>query len=375
MEPRRVLFIAEGQLGDLLILTPALRAMKSSFPSAFISVLVLQRRRYDSASPGTRSIINPSPATGTSVVLTSNPHVDSVTDLDRAGLRALKGFARLQVEVEVVRYIRSGRYDTVICTFPEDRFAIWAFVSGARTRVGQKQQGMRFLLTHTPDIHKHETGVLKYYCALVESVGARVGSDKTAYAVPQYSRDRARDLFDREGLSRVQAVVAVHPGASGPYKAWPPDRCAGLIDDLQRDGSVRVILCGTGFDRPIIMSIKQHVRTRPVEIDTGGSVADFAAILERCSLCISNDSGPRHLAVAVGTKSLALFPRFVDREWAVYEDDDRAPIIQGMQPCPACPPGVCRNIMPENVEFGSHCMRMIEVGRVAMKAREMLATA
>lgn len=372
MDPRRVLFIAEGQLGDLLILTPALRAMKSSFPSAFISVLVLQRRRYG-ASSDSHSIITPSPEEGTSVVLTSNPNVDAVTDLDRAQLRRLGGLARIQAERAIVNNIRSGKHDTVICTFPQDRFALWAFLSGAKTRVGQRQQGMRFLLTNTPDIQKGEIGVLRYYCGLVEAVGAEIGSHKTEFAVPQRSRDWARDFFHRNGLSGISALVAVHPGASGPYKAWPPERFAGLIDELQHDGNVRVVLCSSEFDRPIVEGIKRLLRSQIAEVDTGRSVADFAAILERCALVVSNDSGPRHLAIAVGTKSLALLPKFSGREWGIYEDEERAALLQGDRQCPACPVGHCRNIMAENADFGSHCMRMIETGQVLSRAREMLA--
>ena len=119
---RRVLCIAEGQLGDLLLLTPALRAVKESFPSSYLAVLVLQRRRYDVAPASGDSSVPPPISGSTSVVLRNDPHVDEVKEIDRSGLRELSGLRRLRSELGIIRWLRRQEFDTVICTFPEDRF-------------------------------------------------------------------------------------------------------------------------------------------------------------------------------------------------------------------------------------------------------------
>src|SRR5262245_17239288 len=133
----KILILAEGQLGDLLILTPALRAMRASFPSAFLAVMVVQRRRYSEVAAGRRNVISFDLRGGTSEVLHDSRYVDEIVEVDRGALRVLKGLARISAEIKITQYLRAKRFDLVLSTFPEDRFALWAFASGARVRVGQ----------------------------------------------------------------------------------------------------------------------------------------------------------------------------------------------------------------------------------------------
>jgi heptosyltransferase II len=373
MELRRILFIAEGQLGDLLILTPALRATKKTFPSAFISVLLLQRRRYDSPDSTAGMLPVYSPHGGTAVVLLANPNVDEVLEIDRHALRSLRGAARIRSESIIVREIRKRNFESVVCTFPQDRFVLWAYASGAKVRVGQRRQALWRLLTHTPDILKSDGGVLKYYCNLVSAIGAKAESFATEYSVPEIAQQRAAELLDARDLKHVPCLIAVHPGASGSYRIWPPERYAALIDLLQARSGCKVLLCGSVFDQQAVSEVKRRVRTNVEVINTGESVAELAALLQKCALCISNNSGPRHLAIAVGVPSLAIIPQFDDREWKIYEDDRRCATLQGTQRCPACPPGRCLNLIPENESYGSHCMRMIEPGTVLSKTNQILA--
>ena len=102
--PQRICVIAEGQLGDLLILSPALRSIKETFPSAALTVLVIQRRSYEETGSAVAPVFVENPAGGTSAVLRSDPHVDRVAEVDREALRALRGFRRLKAEFSVVRF-------------------------------------------------------------------------------------------------------------------------------------------------------------------------------------------------------------------------------------------------------------------------------
>ena len=146
-------FFCEGQLGDLLILTPAIRAVKDSFPDAKITAVILQRRSYDGVE-GSEIIINTGPFYGTSCVLADNKNVDRVLEIDRHYLRTLRGFSRLAAEIQIIRRLRAIKPDAVICTFPQDRFVIWAYLSGAAIRIGQRNQKFARLLTRKPDIEK-----------------------------------------------------------------------------------------------------------------------------------------------------------------------------------------------------------------------------
>jgi len=369
--PQRILFLAEGQLGDLLLLTPALRAVKESFPTSFLAVLVVERRLAEPTHAPSPEVLVASHAERERIALGTNPNVDELYLLDRQALRARHGIARLKAERAVIKCIREKKFDTVICTFPEDRFVQWAFAAGANVRVGQKHQALRWLLTHKLDSDKSTQGVLAYYCDLVRLIGANVQSTRTEYPIPPSATQWAETTLNTLGVHPDSRIVAIHPGASGDYKMWPPERFALLAQELSSLGNV-VLLVGSSFDRAILEAITSTSRGTVREVHTGASVANLAALLHRAHLCISNDSGPRHLAVAVGTPSLALFRHHHDKEWDVYPHSSRIAIIKGTEACPACPAGVCRDRIAPGEHFGAYCLRQIRVDTVLHRAAEML---
>jgi ADP-heptose:LPS heptosyltransferase len=370
LNPSRILFIAEGQLGDLLVLTPAIRAMKRTFSPASVSVLIFQRRSYFRNSEA-RSYFHENSQQGVAAVLRSNPHVDEVMEVDLQVLRRLGWWSRARAEIDIMARLRRKRFDTAI-VFPRDRFVLWAFASGANIRVGQKEQVYHQLLTHTPDIHKSDTGVINYYCQLVASTGAVVDSLKTEFFVKDSARQAAWAFLRNEGISDPVTLIAIHPGASANDRVWPPERYARLIDVLQSDGSIRVLLCGSSFDGAIVKMVQATAETVPLVVQTGEDIDLLAALLEKCALFIGNNSGPRHLAAAVRTPTLALLTRNDEFEWRGYHDERSHRIMQGKEACPVCPDGVCEKKIPDGEQYGSHCMRMISVESVALIARNIL---
>jgi ADP-heptose:LPS heptosyltransferase len=304
--------------------------------------------------------------------MTDSGYVDQVVEVDRPLLRSLRGLARLRAEWEVIRFLRRSRPDTVICTFPQDRFLLWAYLSGARVRVGQKRQALVRLLTTAPDLERGSGGVLRYYTGLVTAAGVLVKTYHTEYHVLEPAGRWADDFLRSHGVDRTLPLVAVHPGATGPYKIWPPERFAALIDRLQTSGLARVMLCGSDFDREVVRRVKEHLRTEVLEVNPGGSVPRLAALLQRSMLCIANDSGPRHLSLAVGTRAVAFMPRFQEREWGIPEYGDSSVLLQGAEECSSCAGGECNNIMPQGEEYGSTCIRMISVEEAEAVMRRQL---
>lgn len=304
--------------------------------------------------------------------LATNPHVDSLYLLDRPFLRSLRGFRRVTAEFAVVRFLRERHFDTVISTFPEDRFAIYAYVSGAAVRVGQRDQPLRLLFTRAPAVRKDDAGVRTYYLRLVREIGARVTREETEYAVPSDAKRWAGSTLRRAGVRKAERLILIHPGATGAYKIWPPERFAKLAGRLKRLPHTRVAVCFGPEDGPVLDIMRTTLSPRVIEVDTGGHVARLAALMQRCTLCITNDSGPRHLAVAAGTSSLALFRSHHDREWKVYREAITCATMQGKGTCPVCPPDRCLDRIPPHEKFGGYCIRMISVEEVVTKAKEIL---
>jgi ADP-heptose:LPS heptosyltransferase len=367
--PRRVLIIAEGQLGDLVLLTPAVRALRESFPEVRTTALVVQRRRYGSSG---NLLVSVNARSGTAAVLM--PYVDEIFEVDRTLLRALGVVPRLLAELSLLRMIRRIRCDTVLCTFPQDRFVLWAFLSGARRRVGQKAQPLRFLLTHRPAIRKEEVGVLRYYGILAEAAGAAPRSLRTEVSISEEHRRRAAAELAARGLPTGHPLLAIHPGASGGFNVWPPERFAALADGV-RDGDLAdVILCGSPYDRETVGAVIQSLRRPAPVIEFGDDVIELAALLERCRVVVTNNSGPWHLAQAAGAATVVFISHFRAGAWHVYRDNPGCVVLEGMGGCPVCPEGVCRDIVPSGERFGTVCLRMIGVEEALAAVRRLLTT-
>jgi ADP-heptose:LPS heptosyltransferase len=370
MTPQNILILAEGQLGDLLLLTPALRALKKGLPASKTTVLIMQRRGV--VRPNARGDVLEGDTNGTAAVLMSNRAVDRVFEVDRQSLKDLKGLDRLRGESTVVKWLRQQRFDTVLCTFPEERFSWLAYLSGAKNRVGQRRQSLHWLLTVKPDILKQEQGVLSYYCGLVAALGVEVDGTQTEFTVSPDGLRWAEECIALQCGESVRPIV-VHPGASGDYKIWPPDRYATLIEKLVRL-DLPVILCGGEGDRRVIHEIRAAIQRSVAVVITGGDLHRLGGLFARSALVVSNDSGPRHLAVAVGARTLALFRQHHDREWNVYPETRDCRILRADGPCAACGTDTCADLIPPGEQFGSHCIRRVEVDRVLASIRELLTS-
>ncbi len=369
MRPRRILVLSEGQLGDLLLLTPALRSLKDSFAGCTVVALVVQRRSYTVAGAAP-VLVRQNPTDGTTEAVA--PFVDEIIEVSRSVLRMARGIRRVRAEWTLLRRIRAGGYDTVLSCFPEDRFAIWAAVSGARRRIGQNAQPFAWLYTVRPDIRKEEGGVLRYYCALASAAGASVPSHATEFRVPESGNVEAERLLREKGFAPGERFIVMHPGASGPFRIWPPDRFGRLAEILHSGEGIRTVLCGTTHDLRAMHAVRSHVSFEVPEIVLQGSVGQLAGILSRATLCVSNDSGPRHLAVAVGTPSVAILPKHNDRAWGIYDDGPIASYAIPSGPGPLCPPDRCCDRRPEGEEFGSACIRQVSVEEVLKRIRQIL---
>ena len=371
MKPlNRILFFAEGQLGDSLVLIPALRAVRKTLPHSWITVLLFYRSKYFKQHSGSDSLIKKSECRGAAEVFANNPFVDEVLELDRKALRSLKCIARLKAELKCISYLRKNKYDAAVCTFPQDRFVIWSYLSGIKIRVGQKKQSFGFLLTHKPDINERsDEGVLKYFCSLLEPLEIKCTDYSPYYEVPKNAQLWAKEFFYSNNLESGK-IVAIHPGARDKDRQWPPANYSELINLLSEKDSYSVLLCYGDYDMPYVGEIKKNLKSQVISTKTE-LISQLAAIFQRCSLCIVHSSGPRHLAAAVGAATLGLVDKHDHIMWRIY-DGKTHHIIQSAEPCPTCNENDCLGTMPPGATYGALCMQAIKVSDVLRKVESIL---
>lgn len=308
VQPRRILVVKLATLGDLLTITPALRALRTSLPQAHIGVLTTPA--HASALRGLDSF-------------------DETIAFDKYAFdRPLDAFhpGRLATALDFARTLRDGNWDTLLLlhhlttSFGVAKYAALALLSGAERRVGLDNGRGRWFLTESAVDHgfgvKHE---VDYWLNVVGVLGARHPGG------PRLELCIAPD-DDAWAESRVPAnTVLIVPG-SGAYstaRRWSPERFAAVGRTLaERHGLAPVVLSGTAPDEEALAHevAKQIGAAAQVAPAAPGPQA-LGAFVRRCRLVVANDGGVVHVATAVGTPVVAIFGPSNDLAWGPYPPD------------------------------------------------------
>ncbi|MBI3077776.1 MAG: putative lipopolysaccharide heptosyltransferase III [Deltaproteobacteria bacterium] len=297
----RILVIKLRNIGDVLLATPALRALREAFPRAHLAVLV---------------------NAGTEAMVTLHPAVDEVLVCPRDWKR-LPWFRRVGRELEFARRIRQGRYDLVLNLTEGDRGAILAWLSGARTRIGlQSRRGFwwkRPLFTRCARVEPR-AHMVEQNLALLRALGLtpRPGPPEL------YLAEEERAAVDRRlAEARVrpgELLVHVHPTSRWLFKCWRDEAVAEVIDLLQGTRGARVVVTSGPESRQMekTRAILAHTRTRPLDLAGQLSLKELAALSARAHLFFGVDTAPMHIAAAMGTPVVALFGPSGEFNWGPW---------------------------------------------------------
>ena len=274
LEPRTIGVINYRHMGDVLCSFPALLAMRARWPQAKIVVL---------AAPLGCALL---PGSGLSDVTVS-------ISRDRHGFWA------------GVRAFRREKPDLVICLQNSSRLRWLARVSGARHRVGFAGGRRENFLTQT--IEKKGPPWLFDDLRLVEALGCPPVQDDIAGLLNLSEDERAvaARFCQLAGVQENERLVGVNLGASDERRVWPLENFARVINALPEQ--TRVVLLGGPGDRARIEALQSLLTRETLRCAGEFSPRETAALLERCAVLVTNDSGPMHLAIAVKTPVVGLF--------------------------------------------------------------------
>lgn len=281
---RRILVMRPRALGDLLLATPAFRALKRGFPQAAVHVAV-----DDTLAP----------------VLRRNPFIDQLWLFPRRKPRAAFAWTRL--------YWKLWRqdFDLVVDLHGSPRTAVLAFLTGARHRVGYALRGRgRLYNRRIPRDSDRRGRPVRQYAAQVNlDIVARCGvtgsalEDTSLVYIPDPVAEE--DVEARVFASTPHPRVGIAPAGTWQAKTFPSESFARVGDLLVEAGCHVALLWGPG-EQQIAEKVKHQMR-RPAEIVPPTNLETLPAVLARLDLLVSNDSGVKHLAVARGTPTLTLF--------------------------------------------------------------------
>ena len=281
---KRILIVRMDKIGDLVLSTPVIKAVRDAYPDSHIAVLV---------RPYTREIIE------------GSPYIDEVITYDKT-----KGWKAIFNDIKFVLSLRKKKFDLTLVLHPKNRTHIFLFFAGIPERVGYNKKCGILLTKKIPHIKqyglKHE---IDYTLDLLRYIGI-VPADKTLHiSTNKVSEDKIGGIFAKSGISKDDTVVTIHPGSSCPSKRWRVDRFAKVADFLATNHKVKIVIIAGPLDRNFGDKTAELMKAPKLNLSGRTTVSDLVSVLKRSDLFISNDSGPVHIACAVGVPTISIFGR------------------------------------------------------------------
>jgi len=339
-----ILAISTTGLGNLVLYTPVLKALRRDFPDSNITLLVGSKVAAD--------------------LLVGSKVIDEIIIYDKSKkqLRYIRGF---------LKTIRKYRFDLVVTSFLDQSFkiALLSKLSGAVYRAGFNHPLYGRLYSHRVEVdgQKHE---IEYNLDLLRALGIKIrrAQEKQPFVyTTAIDEELANDFCIKNHLTRKDIIVGVHPGSglvSGTAKRWPKEKYAKLCDLLMDMPRTKVIIFGGPEERYAAEEMARFMRKKPVIAAGEMSIKTTSCLIKRCQLFIANDSGLMHIATAVKTPVIAIFGPTL--WWKNYPWGKNNVVIRKNLPCAPCyryAPIKCDDIA---------CLKKITVEEVLDKARQVL---
>jgi len=344
---QRILVIRLDRLGDLILTLPLLTAMKRRWPSAELTLLC-------------REAVAP--------LAQAQPEIDRlITVRGRSGHLGGRAGELLDRDERLSLYarLRADRFDVVIDPYAGEELetALLAWHSRARHRIGFSKAGRGLFFTRAVAAGANQP-FLRQLQLLASLVGLKLDPDEPAcLRVTPAERATAESRLRRHGLDPSSPIIGIHPGGFYPSQRWPLGRFLELAGQLERERKRQIAFFGTRAEERLIAQIGMEEGQR-VAVFFDLELREFMALMSRCQLFVCNNSGPLHLASALGVPTVSTMGPTDPIRWR--------PVGQGhvivRKPlwCSPCGEGLC--------PLGTHaCLAAISVEEMYAAVEEQMA--
>lgn len=368
----RILLIRPDHLGDMVLTTPVLDALKRSAPGASITMMV---------------------GPWSSEIVARHPAIDRLLVFPFPGFRraSQNPLAPYLLLVSAARQLRRGNYDLAINLRPDFWWgAALLYQAGIPRCAGYALPPGAAFLSHTLPCRSPELASissLRLASAGLQALGyaplAEPYTPEHYPAVFQPREEEQRQMTERlhsAGIDEQTPIIVIHAGSGAAVKLWHNEawaRCAGEVAKLvsarlTNAVPARIILTGSQGERPMLEEIASHMDASPL-ILTDLTVGQLAALLGRASLALGVDNGPLHLAVAQGTPTVAIFGPTDPRIFGPWGSPERHIVVASTHKCASCPAIPCGRLDFTPEELPRHpCVRLVTEEEVLAAVERVL---
>lgn len=352
-QPNKLLIVQPSWVGDAVMATPTLRAIRQLYPQAHIAYLM---RRYVKPLYG------------------GMPWADQIITYRTGKTRSKTGKGLFDLAAR----LRAARFDLAVLLPNSFKAALLCKIANIERIVGYERDGRGFLLTdkllHVKDRGKFiPVPIVKTYMGLAHYLGSQDRDLRLRLFVTPSEQREGGELLTRCGLSpdisRPGAqgeppLILLNPGAQyGAAKCWRPEYFAELADRFIHELDATVLLSGAPKERPILESIKRCMRHAALDLSNKGvTLGSLKEIVRRCDLMVTNDTGPRHIAAALDVPVVTVFGP-THPEWTeIFFDKERKVAVKVF--CGPCQKKVC--------PLDHRCMTRVTPGMVFEASMSLL---
>ena len=339
---KNILIVRTDRIGDLVLTTPVISALRQAYPHAKLSIMV---------SPAASPIVE------------GNPSLEEVIVFDPK--QTHRGFFRL---LKFIRQLKKINFDLALVFHTKKITNSICFLAGIPQRVGYKNKKFGFLLTHgikdtRPEGRQHE---IQYCLDVLRHIGIPVEDPQMVVAISLESEQWVERFLRENLITEFTPLIAVHPDASCISKKWPAQNFAELINLIHQHHPSKILLIGGDTTRAISSQIMPLLEEPVIDLSGKITLSQLSSLLRRCQVVISNDSGPVHVARAVGTPVISIFGRNLSglspRRWGPLGEGGR--VVHKEVACPVC--------LAHNCRINFLCLDVVSVGDLFKEAASFL---
>ena len=325
-------------IGDLVMATPVLTELRKAYPDATITAMC---------------------RTPLCDLLREDPEINELFCFSKAS-----GFGRHNEKRNIIEKLRKGKYDLGILLTHSFSSAWWFWQGRVANRLGYECNGRRLLLTHSIPLHDRiqSQHLVTTYKLLLQSLGIPLSDAPPRLFLKEKEIEEARLLLQQHGVSKNQLIVGINPGATyGSAKCWLPERFRDVTQRLLRDKDIAIVYFGDLATATLVKEICQGLPSRVINLAGLTSLRELACLISLCDVLLTNDSGPMHIADAVGTSIVALFGSTNEIVTGPYR---HGKVIHKHVECSPCYQRTCP------IDF--RCMKRIEADEVYQEILTLL---
>ena len=278
---KKILVFTANWLGDALFLSPLLAALKENFTQAHLAVLLVPRVEE---------------------IFLNNPHVDKIIIYDEKG-RQRSLISRLRF----IFKLRKERFDTAFMIKPSLSRTLILKSAGIKKIIGHDNPKSGWLLSVKVPPPNKILHKVDYFLTLLEYLSQKINRRKYKFFPSDEDKLCIEELFSQKKITRNAPLIVINPGANWIPKRWLPDNFAELINRIKERPSLNIAITGRDTDRALADEIISKSGRDVFNFAGQTSLGQLGALMQKADIVISADSGPMHIAAAVGARVIALF--------------------------------------------------------------------